>query len=681
MSILNKIAGKFGLVPSAELESVKSDLAIIKKSSSWERMFAVGNEWQLFGEKVTRPYEQIPSVYKAIKAIADNVPQADLKFRDKKSKKDIEDDAVIALFDNPNPYMSESDLIQAWVGFACLYGEAVIVKEIQTIGQATGKQLPTELWAFNPHDFTEIVQGRHIEGWRYSKENITFQPNQIIFSKDFNPYSLFRGLDPKKPIAKIIDIDWQSLIYNKAFFDNDATPGLVLGTDEEPGDDVIKRTEKNWEKKYRGASKAHKVAILTSGLKPLQTGTLSHKDMEFMEQKKFSREEILGIWRAPKALFNITEDLNHATFMGQMKIFWSYSIMPVMRKIEGAINRQLVWPYNPKIEAYFDYSNVVAYQEDFKEKVATAQQLSTMGFTRNEINKRLQLGFDKAAWGDAWWAPFGLYPVSSAEAPALSSPGYEEDDPAPKEDDKKSVALKQAKDAKREAVWKAFLTKQGGVERGMSGMISKYFFEQRKEALSALVKLGSDGFKLNWDEQNEKLKSKSARWITMGVKEGIAFGRVVLGKKSLDDDAFDHLISAYVKIRTDNITQINETVRKQIFKAIKEGTEAGETVAQIGDRIRDIYNMASSRSLMIARTETVGAVNGGSQLYYDSEGVQKKEWLTARDEHVRDAHKVLDGQVVATKSSFSNGLDYPGDQKGDAGEVINCRCTLLPVIE
>jgi hypothetical protein len=41
----------------------------------------------------------------------------------------------------------------------------------------------------------------------------------------------------------------------------------------------------------------------------------------------------------------------------------------------------------------------------------------------------------------------------------------------------------------------------------------------------------------------------------------------------------------------------------------------------------------------------------------------------------------VDGQVVAVNSSFSNGLDYPGDQKGDAGDVINCRCTLLPVIE
>lgn len=675
MSILNKIAGKLGLVPASDLESVKADLEVVKKSaSSWERMFGAGNEWQLFGDKVTKPYEQISSVYKAIKAIADNVPQADLKFRDRKSKKEIEDDEIIQLFDNPNPYMSESDLIQAWVGFAALYGEAMVVRE-KTIGQAAGtRKLPSELWVFNPHDFQEITAGRMITGWRYTKEQIVFAPDEVIYMKDFNPYNMFRGADPKKPIEKIVDIDWQSLIYNKSFFDNNATPGYALGTDEELGEEVIKRTQKVWEKKYQGARNAHKIAILESGLKPLSLGSLTHRDMEFLEQKKFSREEILGIWRAPKALFNITDDLNYATFIGQMKIFWSYGIMPVMRKIEGAINRQLVWPYNPKIEAYFDYSNVVAYQEDFKEKVVTAGQLSSMGFTRNEINERLQLGFDKAPWGDAWWAPFGLSPITSADAQDVGGTPAQEPEKAKSAD---SVE----KDERRETAWKAFVSKQGSVERGMSGMVSKYFFEQRKAALSALNELGPDAFKMNWDEQDKKLQDRAAKWLLLGVKEGIAFGRVVLGKKSLTDDQFNASISAYVKIRTDNITGINDTVRRQIHDAIKEGTAEGETVLQIGDRIRTIYNMASSRSLMIARTETVGAVNGGSEIYYKSEGVQKKEWLTARDEHVRDEHKVLDRQIVAVNSSFSNGLDYPGDQKGDAGQTINCRCTLLPVLE
>lgn len=678
MSMIEKIKSSLGLVSKSELVTIKAELETVKKASSWERYFGRGTEGLLFGESVTRPYEQIPSVYKAVKAIADNVPQADLKFRDRKSGKDIDNDEIINLFNNPNPYMTESDLIQAWVGFASLYGEAMVVKEISTVGQATGRQLPSELWVFNPSDFKEITVGRVIQGWRYTKEQILFQPNQVIFIKDFNPYNMFRGLDPKKPIEKIIDIDWQSLVYNKAFFDNDATPGFVLGTDEELGDDVIKRTKAAWDKKHRGASKSHEIAILEAGLKPMTTGA-NHKDMEFMEQKRFSREEILGIWRAPKALFNITDDLNYATFNGQMKIFWSYSIMPVMKKVEAAINKYIVWPYNDKIEAYFDYSNVVAYQEDFKEKVVTAEQLSRIGFTRNEINGRLQLGFDEVPWGDAWWASFGLTPITSAEKeePELDPEPEPEPDPEPpKEEPKKS-----ADEQRRAGLWKGFLFRQGGVESKMSGAISKYFFEQRKDSLAALNDLGAEGFKIDWDEQDKKLKDKAEKWLFLAAKQGVEFGRSILGKKSLSDDQLDAQISSFLVLRTDKITAINETIRKQLKNILEQSIANGDTIMQISNKFREVYNLASTRSLMIARTETVGALNGGSQIYYESEGVQKKEWLTARDNEVRGSHMAVDGQVVAVNSSFSNGLDYPGDQKGDAGDVINCRCTLLPVIE
>lgn len=689
MPIIETIGKRFGLIPQADFKKAEArirrqmkrdieafkagELATVQKSSSWQRLFASGNEWKLFGEKVTKPYQQVSSVYKAIKAIADNVPQADLRFRDKKSKKDIEDDEIIELFDRPNPYMSESDFIQAWVGFASLYGEAMIIKE-RSIGQVAGtRKLPAELWAFNPKDFQDVTTGRMLTGWRYSKENILFTPEDVIFIKDFNPYSLFRGMNPLEPIDKIVDIDWQALIFNKAFFDNDATPGLMLTTEEELNEDIIKRTKKQLEKNYRGASNAHKVAIFEGGLKPEKIMP-THREMDFIEQQRYTREEILGIWRAPKALFNITDTLNYATFMGQMKIFWSYGIMPVMRKIEGAINRHLVWEYNPKIEAYFDYSNVVAYQEDFKEKVETASKLFTMGFTRNEINERMQLGFDKAAWGDVWWAPFGLTPVKDADSSSLDL--NPPDDTPPVDDPGKSLF-----DQKKTALWKGFLIKQGHLENKMSGAISKYFFEQRRVSLAALNKLGPEAFKINWDEQNKKLKDKAEKYVYLAIKEGVDFGRAVLGKKSLSDDELDAKIRSFLVIRTDKITQINETIRRKLKEILEEGVAGGKTLAEIADDFRSIYNMAASRSLMIARTETVGALNGGSEIYYESEGVQKKEWLTARDEHVRESHRKMEGEIVQIKGAFSNGLDYPGDQKGEAGEVINCRCTVLPVLE
>lgn len=687
--MLEKIAGKLGFVPKEKVNELEKKVNILVrrqnsrarkaevidtevlakaviKSSSWSRLFSIAQEWKLFGNEVTRPYEQVSSVYKAIKAIADNVPQADLKFRDKKSKKDIEGDELIELFEKPNPYMTEADFIQAWVGFLCLCGEAMITKET-AIGQMTGaRKLPAELWAFNPIDFQEITAGRMITGWRYNKEQIIFKPEDVIFIKDFNPYSLFRGMRPTKPIEKIIDIDWQSLIFNKAFFDNNATPGTVLQTDQELNDTIIERTKKYWESQFKGASNAHKVAVLEAGLKAETLGS-THKDMEFIEQKKFTREEILGIWRAPKALFNITEDLNYATFIGQMKIFWSYSIMPAMKKIQAAINKDIVSDYNPKIEAYFDYSNVVAYQEDFKEKVDTATKLSTIGFTRNEINTRLELGFDEAPWGDVWWASFGLVPITSAEK-------QEEDLP----DDGTGKSLFEQK---KTALWKGFIVKQGNLEQKMSGAISKYFLEQRKEALRALYELGAQGFKIDWEEQNKKLKEKAEKFIYLGIKEGIDFGRVILGKKSLSDDQLEAKIRAFLFSRVDKITSINNTIKKQIGIVLSEGITEGQSIDQIANNIRDVYNMASSRSLMIARTETVGAVNGGSELYYESEGVSEKEWLTARDELVRESHQRLEGESVNVGKSFSNGLDYPGDQKGGPEEVINCRCTILPVVK
>jgi len=87
---------------------------------------------------------------------------------------------------------------------------------------------------------------------------------------------------------------------------------------------------------------------------------------------------------------------------------------------------------------------------------------------------------------------------------------------------------------------------------------------------------------------------------------------------------------------------------------------------------------------MIARTETMTSVNFGQQVVYESEGVKQKEWTATQDERTRPDHLDADAQVVAIDEAFTVGgqqLEYPGDPRGDAGNVINCRCTILPVID
>jgi HK97 family phage portal protein len=678
--MMEKVANRLGLMTSKQVEEM-----IAKGNSSWAKLWQTGREHQLFGDKVSDPYSQISTVYKSVKAIADNVPQAELKFYDKSSKKEIVDDEINVLFQNPNPLMSASDFTQAVIGFQALCGESMII-QVKSLGQVAGtRKLPAELWTFNPSHFVPVVGDRQILSWQFSGSddqlfgNQTFRGDEVLYMKDFNPRSMVKGVKPTSPIEKIIDIDWQTLIFNKAFFENDATPGLTLATEQDMTQTQIDRTLESWAKRHQGANKAFKTAILEGGLKPVNV-VPSHKDMDFIEQKKFTREEMYGIWRVPQSMFSITDTTNYATFMGQMKVFWIYGIMPALRKYETTINAKLVQPYNPRIIAKFDVSNVPAYQEDYKEKIDSGIKLQTLGFTGNEINEKLQLGFDPKPWRDVSWIPFSQVPADAdKEDPAATDPAA---DPAPEDkpkDDKKDV--KRPDELRRLAMWKGFIGKQKPIEDRLAAAVKTHFFEQRKLALAGLEKWNGKDVGINWDEQDEALKKRTRSMLLLAISEGVEHGKAIMGRKEAKSSDIGLKINSYLEAVSKKIVGINLTLKKQIGKTILEGTTAGETIPQIAGRVRDIYNMASNRSVMIARTETVGAVNGGSQLYYESEGIRKKEWLTARDEIVRESHRHLDGQVVPVTASFENGLDFPGDSSGRPEDVINCRCSLAPVID
>ena len=57
----------------------------------------------------------------------------------------------------------------------------------------------------------------------------------------------------------------------------------------------------------------------------------------------------------------------------------------------------------------------------------------------------------------------------------------------------------------------------------------------------------------------------------------------------------------------------------------------------------------------------------------------EKVWLATNDARTRDTHRQLDGQVVPVDADFIvNGkqMSKPGDPRGGAREVVNCRCAV-----
>lgn len=133
---------------------------------------------------------------------------------------------------------------------------------------------------------------------------------------------------------------------------------------------------------------------------------------------------------------------------------------------------------------------------------------------------------------------------------------------------------------------------------------------------------------------------------------------------------------------------ITETTRKIVLKIIQQGQQEGWGVEKIVSFIqKETKEMSRTRTRTIVRTETGRAANLGKWIAaQDFQFVTNKTWISAGDRRVRpqpsfspDAanHIVLNEETTGLDKPFSNGLLFPGDPNGEAGETINCRCTIV----
>jgi SPP1 gp7 family putative phage head morphogenesis protein len=227
-------------------------------------------------------------------------------------------------------------------------------------------------------------------------------------------------------------------------------------------------------------------------------------------------------------------------------------------------------------------------------------------------------------------------------------------------------------------------------ERALVGRMRRFFLEQRSAVLRKLAEVaGEKAFPAGmesavlegWDEWNAKLEKRARPLLDATMRDA---GEQLAAQIGV---TFSPTNPAYTTFLTEKIMKfagdVNATTAEGIREAVLAGMQEGETVRQIADRVRDVFNTASrSRALTIARTETASAANGTRYIVMADEGIQKTQWLTARDEHVRDSHQACESEIRRIGDAFPNGLRWPHDlDSANPGEIINCRCTAEPVIE
>lgn len=131
------------------------------------------------------------------------------------------------------------------------------------------------------------------------------------------------------------------------------------------------------------------------------------------------------------------------------------------------------------------------------------------------------------------------------------------------------------------------------------------------------------------------------------------------------------------------LREVPVATRDELNRVILEGMADGASYAELAESVRVLFDgWTTTRAATIARTTATAAFEGGQLEGFREAGIETRRWLTQRDGRARAGHDTADGQEVGLDAPFEVGgemLDYPGDPNGSAGNVINCRCTALPV--
>lgn len=160
----------------------------------------------------------------------------------------------------------------------------------------------------------------------------------------------------------------------------------------------------------------------------------------------------------------------------------------------------------------------------------------------------------------------------------------------------------------------------------------------------------------------------------------------------IDQDQVVQAVTLDTKLSKPLYNKLGEDVnllKKRVANNISRGIAQGQSYSDIAKNIAvgmvgnyaRMNGGALYNAMRITRTE---AHRISQQAAYDALKKAKdngadvvKQWDATLDKRTRPSHARVDGEIRELDEPFSNGLMRPGDPRGRAAEVINCRCQLL----
>jgi HK97 family phage portal protein len=426
------------------------------------------------------------------------------------------------------------------------------------------------------------------------------------------------------------------------------------------------------------------VVLLGAGVDYKQI-SMSMRDMEYQNTRIMAREAVLAAMGVPPVVVGLP-NANFATAQAQRRQF-AETQQGRAALIDSELTRLArMFPDSEGVRVVHDFSEVDALQESRTERVNRVQSWYMMGVPLHEA-AALE-GFDQLDAAAIEPEPVETPAQTEGLVKWLVFDGAGD-----------TVTADLSTEEGRAAVWRGFVKEiQGPAERKVALSMRRYLRGLSARIASRLKDEMPTGKGVTRAVDDKLLKA-----IMRDTFEAEQISQVfqpiykAMLSKAMDGAyksiGMDEVINADAiqAAANDSVTvmtrQTQATSNKAVAETLQAGFQQGATLPEIQANLVNQFAFSPGRAMIIARTEATRVSNQGAADAYrqaDALGVKvQKQWLSSRDDLVRDTHIELDsGEPIPVGALFESGggsADVPGGF-GNGAEDINCRCTIVGVI-
>lgn len=371
----------------------------------------------------TLAYYKIPAVKSSIDVIAENAASVPIVELDAdgnevaRSDENPQDSAIITAIHESYNYHG-IPLIQEWVSASLLYG----MNFVQLV-QNDYRFVRGLRW-LNPNAMSINSTSGRIDSFYYGAYDTdvpsVLQPNQVVYSREFNPGDDIYGYSPTLNVISKVNITLNFDRFTIAYHRNGGQLGMAVSFKEAVGIDEAQKLADFWRRTFRGVDSFFKTQI-------------SHIPLDYQQFEPIDISRPLAVsqdaeravymgYRVPPEMLGDTRNNPYQFSAEKKNAFMQTVVKPQLDSVAMALNTKAMKHFAPAGHSLsFDFSAFKNVSENDKMRAEIALNAYNEGaITLNEY--RVETGRDKVSNGDVYKVASGVVYVPAPNLISATQP-------------------------------------------------------------------------------------------------------------------------------------------------------------------------------------------------------------------------------------------------------------------